>query len=604
MMLAGLDVGGTYTDAVLLDPKKGLRLAAVKAPTRPDSVLPGIIEALEKLFEGRNADTGKVRRLTVSSTLGLNALLTGNTEPVGVLALPGPGIDPGLFWGPDPLFRVLPGAQDHRGRVTDEPDARAVNDALLSLKKLGARALAVVCKFSPKNPELEKRLAAEARNLFGPDVPIVLGSECGGSLNFPRRLHTAWCNAALHATSREFVRALRDAARNLGLSCPVQVLKADAGSFSADSAARDTASTMGSGPAAGLLGVLAMAEWSGSASMRGEAARADKIMLDMGGTSTDIALLAGGQPLLSDKGLTVNGRPTLIRTLWTKSIALGGDSSLRLEDGRPRVGPDRSGPALALCPQERDAEGRFSRPPTLTDALNTLGYTALGDVEISRAAFARLIASDPAAARIDKRDGNLPGKNGGNRDDRPETLAGLFLECALARIREETFALLEEVGSRPVYTIRELLVDKKPAPENVVFIGGPAQSLRAELEKTLGLPVFAPEESPFANALGAALARPTKAAELHADTLLGRMTIPDFDIEKQVSQNYSIDDATRDMAAAFARSFAPEAGGAGIPQVQTVFAESFAVLDPSGRRGRILRVRSQYAPGLDLQDNP
>jgi N-methylhydantoinase A/oxoprolinase/acetone carboxylase beta subunit len=592
MMLAGLDVGGTYTDAVLLDPKQGLRLAAVKAPTRPDSVLPGIIEALEKLFEGRGVDSGKVRRLTVSSTLGLNALLTGNTEPVGVLALPGPGIDPALFWGPDPLFRILPGAQDHRGRVTAEPEARAVNDALLSLKKLGARALAVVCKFSPKNPELEKRLAAEARKVFGPDIPVVLGSECGGSLNFPRRLHTAWCNAALHATSREFVRALREAARNLGLSCPVQVLKADAGSFSADAAARDTASTMGSGPAAGLLGVLAMAEWSGAASTRGESARTDKIMLDMGGTSTDIALLAAGQPLLSDKGLTVNGRPTLIRTLWTKSIALGGDSSLRLDGVRPRVGPDRSGPALALCPEERDAEGRFSRPPTLTDALNTLGFTALGDAAISRAAFARLIASDPAAARIADVDG------------RPETLAGLFLECALTRIREETLALLEEVGSRPVYTIRELLVDKKPAPENVVFIGGPAQSLRAELEKTLGLPVFAPEESPFANALGAALARPTKAAELHADTLLGRMTIADFNVEKQVSHDYRLDDATRDMAEAFARSFAPATGEAAAPQVQTVFAESFAVLDPSGRRGRILRVRSQYAPGLDLQDNP
>ncbi|MDR1947471.1 MAG: hydantoinase/oxoprolinase family protein [Desulfovibrio sp.] len=585
-MLAGLDVGGTYTDAVLLDPGKCLRIAAVKAPTRSGSVLPGIIEALEKLFGGREADPGKVRRLTVSSTLGLNALLTGNTEPVGVLALPGPGIDPGLFWGPDPLFRILPGAQDHRGRVTAEPDPRAVKDALLSLKKLGARAVAVVCKFSPKNPELEKRLAEEARKVFGPEVPVVLGSESGGSLNFPRRMHTAWCNAALHTASREFVQALHSAARKLGLSCPIQVLKADAGSFSSAAAARDPASTMGSGPAAGLLGVLAMAEWSGAGSATRSAALTDKIMLDMGGTSTDIALLAGGQPLLSDTGLNVNGRPTLIRTLWTKSIALGGDSSLRMDGETPRVGPDRSGPALSLHPEERGEDGRFSRPPTLTDALNTLGYTALGDVEISRAAFAQMIASDPAAARI----------AGG----RPEAPAGIFLECALARIKEETLALLEEVGSRPVYTIRELLVEKKPAPENVIFIGGPAQSLRAELEKTLGLPVLAPEESPFANALGAALARPTKAAELYADTLLGRMTIPDFDLEKRVSSAYRLEDATEDMAAAFAGAFKKEAYSGEAPQVQTVFAESFAVLDPSGGRGRILRVRSQYAPGLDL----
>jgi N-methylhydantoinase A/oxoprolinase/acetone carboxylase beta subunit len=589
MMLAGLDVGGTYTDAVLLDPEKRLRIAAVKVPTRPDAVLPGVLEALEKLFGGPGVDPGKVRRLTVSSTLGLNALLTGNTEPVGVLALPGPGIDPGLFWGPDPLFRILPGAQDHRGRVTAEPDARAVNDALLSLKKNGARAVAVVCKFSPKNPELEKKLAEEARNVFGPDIPVVLGSESGGSLNFPRRLHTAWCNAALHSASRAFVQALRDAARNLGLACPVQVLKADAGSFSADAAVRDPASTMGSGPAAGLLGVLAMAERSGVAAVSGPEAHADAIVIDMGGTSTDIALLAGGQPLLSDTGLNVGGRPTLIRTLRTQSIALGGDSALRLDGDRPRVGPDRSGPALALHPEERDADGRFSRPPTLTDALNTLGCTALGDVDISRAAFARLAASAPEAVFA------------GKPDRRPETLAALFLECAMARIKEETLALLEEVGSRPVYTIRELLIEKKPEPESVIFIGGPAQSLRGELEKTLGLPVSAPEESPFANALGAALARPTKAAELYADTLLGRMTIPDFNLEKPVSAGYRLDDAIGDMAAAFAGAFTHNTYDGEAPQVQTVFAESFAVLDPSGRRGRIVRVRSQYAPGLDLK---
>jgi N-methylhydantoinase A/oxoprolinase/acetone carboxylase beta subunit len=589
-MLAGLDVGGTYTDAVLLDPEKGLRIAAVKAPTRPDSILPGILEALGKLFGGPGADPGKVRRLTVSSTLGLNALLTGDTEPVGMLVVPGPGIDPRLFWGPDPLFHVLPGAQDHRGRVTAEPDAGAVDDALRSLKKLGAEAVAVVCKFSPKNPELEKRLAEAARKAFGPNVPVVLGSESGGCLNFPRRMHTAWCNAALHTVSREFVRALSGAARNLGLSCPIRILRADAGSFSASAAERDPASTMGSGPAAGLLGVLAMAEWNGSASAAGPAAHADGIMLDMGGTSTDIALLAGGQPLLSDTGLNVNGRPTLIRTLWTKSIALGGDSSLRMDGGLPRVGPDRSGPALALHPEERDAGGRFSRPPTLTDALNTLGLASLGDVGISREALARAGASDPATGRA-----------GG---DRPEVLAGLFLECALARIKEEISALLEEVGSRPVYTIRELLVEKKPAPENVIFIGGPAAGLRAELEKTLGLPVLAPEESPFANALGAALARPTKAAELYADTLLGRMTIPDFNLEKRTPPDYRLEDATEDMASAFAEAFTRETYGGEAPRVQTVFAESFAVIDPSGKRGRILRIRSQYAPGLDLRGKP
>ncbi|MDR3175432.1 MAG: hydantoinase/oxoprolinase family protein [Desulfovibrio sp.] len=584
-MLAGLDVGGTFTDAALVDGKSGRCIAWVKAPTRTGAVLPGILESLERLLRESRADARTVKRLTVSSTLGLNALLTGNTRPVGVLALPGPGIDPALFWPRDPLFRVLPGAQDHRGRVTAAPDPKAVGAALESLKKLGAKALAIVCKFSPKNPELEKSLAAEARKIFGADTPIVLGFETSGSLNFPRRLHTAWCNAALCAVSRDFHRDLEKASRDLGLTCPIHILKADAGSFSATEALRDPASTMGSGPAAGLLGILAMARPSGTDSPLFGAA--DKYMIDMGGTSTDIALLAAGQPLLAREGLTVSGRPTLIRTLWTRSIALGGDSALRCKNGEVSIGPDRSGPALSLDPEQKDAP--FSRPATLTDALNVLDIARVGDTHLSRHAFMRMI-DDPACP---------PAVKNGQADpeDQSRALARLFLAGALRRIKEKTSEILEEINSQPVYTIRELLVDKKLEPECAMFIGAPAGALRAELEKALVLPVVAPEESPFANALGAALARPTKAAELYADTLLGRMTIPDFRVEKNIGSDYRLEDAGRDMSRAFAEAFRDEEPG----QAQTVFAESFAVLDPSGRRGRILRIRSQYAAGLVLK---
>jgi N-methylhydantoinase A/oxoprolinase/acetone carboxylase beta subunit len=584
-MLAGLDVGGTFTDAALVDGKSGRCTAWVKAPTRAGTVLPGILEALERLLRKSRADARAVKRLTVSSTLGLNALLTGNTRPVGVLALPGPGIDPALFWPRDPLFRILPGAQDHRGRVIAAPDPKTVDAALESLKKLGAEALAIVCKFSPKNPELEKSLAAEARKKFGTDTPIVLGFEASGSLNFPRRLHTAWCNAALCAVSRDFHRDLEKASRDLGLTCPIHILKADAGSFSATEALTDPASTMGSGPAAGLLGILAMSGLSGTDSHL--FGTADKYMIDMGGTSTDIALLAAGQPLLAREGLTVGGRPTLIRTLWTRSIALGGDSALHCRNGEVNIGPDRSGQALSLDPEQKGAP--FSRPATLTDALNVLEIASVGDARISREAF-RLMTEDPACP---------PTVRSGPADPEAQSraLARLFLAGALRRIKEEIFEILKEINSQPVYTIRELLVDKKLEPECAMFIGAPAGALRPELENVLGLPVIAPEESPYANALGAALARPTKAAELYADTLLGHMTIPDFRVEKSIGADYRLEDAGRDMSRAFAETFKDEEP----EQAQTVFAESFAVLDPSGRRGRILRVRSQYAAGLVLK---
>lgn len=635
-MYAGLDVGGTHTDAVLLDIRTGRCLVSSKAPTRPGDVLPGVLEALQALFAGAagrpGADPAAVRRLTVSTTLGLNALLTGSGDRVGMLVLPGPGLDPRLFWGRDPLFRVLPGAQDHRGRIIAEPSARDLAEAFTALHAHGAHAVGIVSKFSPKNPELERALAEHARREFGPGTPVVLGSQAGGTLDFPRRLHTVWCNAGLAAVNERFLRALQNALEHMGLTCPLAVLKADAGSFTAEEALHDPASSMGSGPAASLLGVWALtaadrqvtaastpavprpgdgdggdggncngcggsanANASRSASRSADVStrhcgssfaatipdtdqntlpdtNQDMFMIDMGGTSTDIALLAGGSPLLARKGLTVAGRPTLIRTLWTHSLALGGDSSLRVAEGAVRIGPDRSGPALAL-----GADPSVPRPPTLTDALNVLGLATLGDTRLSSAVLAAL-ARDPAC----------PAGAAGD----PPALARLFVRTALERVAEAAGALLDEVNSRPVYTIRELLVSEPLRPACAVFIGGPAASLATEAERALGLPVFAPAQSAWANALGAALALPTKSAELYADTLLGRMSIPEFSLAKAIGRDYSLPMAEADLLAAFA------AAGTDPGDVQTLYAERFAMLDDRGRRGRTIRLRAQRAAGL------
>lgn len=563
-MRAGLDVGGTHTDAVLMD--GGRCVAWAKAPTRADDLLPGMVEALAALFSG-GRDPARVRRLTVSTTLGLNALLTGATEPVGMLAVPGPGLAPALFWpGDDPFFRLLDGAQDHRGRVTARPDLARAEAELRQLKERGARAVGIVVKFSPKNPELEQELGRLAARVFGPGAPVVLGASVSGSLNFPRRLHTVWCNAALAATAGNFSAALASSARRLGLSCPLCVLKADAGSFSLEEAATDPAATMGSGPAASLLGVWALC-----------GVRDDALMIDMGGTSTDLALLADGEPLLSRNGFCAAGRPTLIRTLWTASLAVGGDSSLRCAGGVVSVGPDRSGPALALCDP---ATGEARRPPTLTDALNTLGLCGVGDQAVSAAALERLAREPgcPAAVR-----GNAGG------------LARLFVDKALAMVRDGAGALLADVNARPVYTIRELVVAKTLRPARAVFIGGPAGALAEEMARVLGLPVHAPAESAYANAIGAALARPTLSAELYADTLLKRMTIPDFGVDRPIERDYDLEDAKADMLEAFLRH---GGGREGEEPAQIVFAERFAVLDAGAGRGRILRLRAQRAAGL------
>ena len=572
-MLIGLDVGGTHTDAALLEPGNGRRATVVKARTNPEDLLSGILEALGELLRGK--EPGRVRRLCVSTTLGLNALLTGKGDRVGMLAVPGPGIDPQVFWRPDPLFRVISGSQDHRGRIVAPPDEAEVTRVLRELLAEKVVAIGIVCKFSPKNPEMEHDLAAIARKVCGDNMPVVLGCEVSGSLNFPRRLHTVWCNAALSGLGNSFIRSLLDGVSALGLICPVTVLKADAGVFSAEQAARDPASTMGSGPAASLLGVWALSpENSG-----------DTLMIDMGGTSTDLALLAGGIPLLAGKGLNVDERPTLIRSLWTRSIALGGDSVLRIADGAPCIGTD----CFRLAGDHVDAD---TAPPTLTDALNVLGLTEFGDSSHSLRVMRALA------------------ETAGTPESDPTALSDCFALEALRIIRCQFDRLLEEVNAQPVYTIRELLVNDTLQPQRAVFIGGPAKALAGKAENILGIPVLAPEESGCANAVGAALALPTMTAELYADTLLGRMSIPEFGVSKAVGGGYTLAEAKKDMQDAFseagARDAASSAAGCGtlLPAAaeqgaaQVVYAESFAMLDDGYKRGRVIRLRAQLSAGL------
>lgn len=563
-MLVGLDVGGTYTDAVLIDEdfwdrEKTPRVKAVKAPTRADSVLPGVIQALEEVLEGENPK--RVKRLCVSSTLGLNALLTGREDPAGVLAVPGPGLDPALFWKEGGSLCVLSGAEDHRGIVVAPLDPEEVRRALRRFSEEKITACAVASKFSPKNPEMEYALRDLAREELGPDKPVVCGSEASGALNFPRRLHTAYCNASLTRVGREFASALAQAAARLRLTCPIVIMKADAGVFANADAAAEPAASMGSGPAASLMGVLALLPFLDTDAD----SRQDLLMVDMGGTSTDLALLAHGQPLLAREGLTVAGRPTLIRSLWTRSIALGGDSVLSWNNGVPRVGPERLGPALALSPEEAGG-----RPPTLTDALVVLGYARVGRAEASRAALQALVPDAEKGALI-------------------------FVQAALDRIRQEADALLEEVNEKPVYTIRELLVADKLKPEAAVFIGGPAGAMAPLARQALGLPILVPPVAACANALGAALARSTRVADLYADTLCGRMSMTALGVEEAIDGGYTLEAAKRDIVAALDRLEEPTAGKKSAAQI--VFAESFQILDPQGR-GRIIKVRAQRAAGL------
>jgi N-methylhydantoinase A/oxoprolinase/acetone carboxylase beta subunit len=547
-MLLGIDVGGTHTDAVLVG-TDGL-IAWAKAKTNHADLMASIREVLRRIVpETKGLD---ITRLNLSTTLSTNAIVEGLTEPAGVFVAAGPGVDPRAY-SIGAHYAVIPGSCDHRGLVTMPLDMAAARAHAGHCGAEGVSVYACVSKFSPRNPDFEEELRA----LLHPQADFVsCGHEFSGQLGFGRRIHTAAFNASVWRVFNRFADAVHAAAVAMGLSAQVNILKADGGAMPLSMARSFPVESILSGPAASVMGIIAVCD-----------VRRDSVILDIGGTTTDIAVFADGAPLIEPDGAIISGRPTLVRALKTRSIGIGGDSAITASGAQVKVGPRRLGPCMA--------EGGLT--PTLTDALNVLGRAELGDVAASRRgldALARECGTDAGTLALD---------------------AAL---AAVTSIRAAVLELTREINDRPVYTIYELLEGKRLKPETVYVMGGPAKAMSGLLAEIFPEEVAVPESYAVANAIGAALSRPTLSTELFADTQRGRMVIPGFDLEREIPVSYSLEDAQADAAIHLRQYLAdlriddPEA------LVETLEAQSFNMVEDNALAGQTIRVKCQIKPGV------
>ncbi|WP_461211551.1 hydantoinase/oxoprolinase family protein [Desulfocurvus sp. DL9XJH121] len=558
-MLLGIDVGGTHTDAVVLD--RGKVLAEAKVATDHDDLLTSIRAALGAVLEG--VDPGDIRTVNLSTTLSTNAIVESKTEEVGLLVSAGPGIDPENY-RVGGRFHVLSGSVDHRGTVIASLDPNEIEQAMEECRAAGIRAFAAVTKFSPRNPDQENALAAA---LDGRADFTTLGHTLSGVLNFPRRIATAYFNSAVWRTYNDFALAVRESLDKFGLDADINVLKADGGTMPLSASAQFPVQSILSGPAASVMGMIALCD-----------IREDCVTLDIGGTTTDISVFAGGSPVVEEEGMTVGSYPTLVKALKIRSIGVGGDSRIRARaDGTVTVGPDRQGPALANC-GPKEAEGRRPCSAALTDALNYLGLSDFGDVEASRAGIEKLAELWDMA---------------------PERLARKAVARAVGTIREAARDMVDEINAKPVYTIREILKGKRIRPARCYVMGGPAKAMALQLEQALEMPVDLPGHHAVANAIGAALTRPTVDLELFADTEKGRMFIPGLDVARDIPRSYTLDQAQKDALAAMV-DYLAGAGAQGV-EPEITEAESFNMVDYSGTSGRNIRVKCQVRPGIVTQ---
>jgi len=552
--IVGIDVGGTNTDAVLVRDENVI--AAAKAPTNPDNLLEGAQTAYRQVVEAHDG-TSPIE-LHLSTTLSTNAIIEGQGDPTVVLATPGPGMsfdDMGLGFP----VHALSGYIDHRGREVAPVDVSAAMSTLKAACDDGAKALAIVGKFSHRNPAHELQIEQEVIAEFPQYSPATLGHRLSGRPNFPRRLATAYLNASIARQQSLFAEMVQ----NLITGDEVErvfILKADGGTMRLKESMIRPIETILSGPAASTMGAKALTRHPG----------ANAVIVDIGGTTTDISVQVAGEPIYDRYGAEISGHKTLVPALFSRSIGLGGDSSIhvRLVDGAPtfHVGPRRAGVPVV----------RGGSKPTPTDAAVAAGLSSLGSRELATTAMAQLGAPYGMDA---------------------SSVAKAVLDAFTRQLADEIGAVYAHLESMPAYTVSEILAPPDIRPAMLIGLGAPAPVFIPPAADRLGisweiLPYY--EE---ANAVGAAASRPTAAITLHADTMLGVLTVPEADHVERIKRPITFDiKQARSEAIAWACRFAEEIGVEASQGVSIVEEESFNVVRGFYTAGHIYSIKAQVRP--------
>ncbi|MEE0814807.1 MAG: hydantoinase/oxoprolinase N-terminal domain-containing protein, partial [Desulfovibrio fairfieldensis] len=279
----GIDAGGTHTDAVLITGHGAdLRLAAsAKVKTRHDDLPASVREVLAALAGEPGSDgaaaLAAVERVTLGTTLAVNALVQGRADTVGLALSAGPGLNPARFALGEHVC-VAPGGLDHRGVEVSPLQTDGLARQAAAWRDAGVAAVACVGKFSPRNPAHERVMGAAVAKASG--LPVTLGHRLSGRLNFPRRVATAYYNAAVQRLHNAFLDAVEAALADAGIHAATRLLKADGGAVPVSLSRREPVQSILSGPAASVMGVMALCP---------EAGRGCSLLLDMGGTTTDMA---------------------------------------------------------------------------------------------------------------------------------------------------------------------------------------------------------------------------------------------------------------------------------------------------------------------------
>jgi N-methylhydantoinase A len=408
----GVDIGGTFTDVVLLGEDGALRTK--KVLSTPDDYARGVVQGIVELLRETGLAPASVTKVVHATTVASNAVLEGKGPRCALLTTAGfrdvlemrrlriPVMYDLQYEKPPPLVPrrlryEIPERIGPRGEVWAELDEGAVRDAAERARAEGVEAVAISFLHAYAHPAHERRAAAIVREVVGEHVYVTCSTEILAEIREYERTSTAVVNAYVGPVVERYLRSLEWSLATAGISATLQIMQSSGGVMSAEAAMRRPAHLVESGPAAGVVACAYLARATAIPNL---------ISLDMGGTTAKAAILEDGQPVktseyevgaginLSSRLIKGGGHAIRLPFIDLSEIGAGGGSLVAVDEfGMMHVGPESAGadPGPACY-------ARGSEKPTLTDALVVLGYLnpdylTGGEIAIDADAAARAVES-------------------------------------------------------------------------------------------------------------------------------------------------------------------------------------------------------------------
>lgn len=571
-MLLGLDVGGTFTDAVIIDGHRVV--SSAKRRTTKDNLMQGIGEALDAVLD--SCDTSNIEQVTLSTTVVTNTIVEKKEQVVDLYVVTGPGRNVDDIFPVSPIY--LQGYTDHRGIVVERTSTDGVRGiARMVQERSGTDLAAVSAKFGVRNPQEELSITETLQETYN---TISNGSLLSGSLNFPRRTISAYFNSAVTPVFTVFKKNVEDALSVRNIKAPLHILKADGGSLPMEHMVSRPVETAFTGPAATVLGLSAL----------GAIGNMHTVALDIGGTTTDISLWKQGKPLMTKNGVSIREYPSAVRSFAVTSVGIGGESVVRIVDGKITVGPERVGPSAALGGHE----------PTLGDALIVLGHASYGDAELATQSLqqlAHLLQANWKHGECEDALGNHNSEKQWIHNVSALDVAQLIVKKALETIQHGIDEVVRTENKRPVYVVADIVNPDVFVPAQIVVVGGTAPSLGPSIGEYLNLPVTIPENAAVANAIGAALALSTIELTVHVDTKRRLLVIPELGVKQQTCTLKRAEQVVERAKEALIEE-ALRLGLDKMQEVEVISIEDFPVVEGWQSMERLITVKVQLEAGV------